>query len=494
MNTQDSADNLAQQRATWGAALADTLLRFPALAHELRSRGIDADPSTLTSALHLTSTNDSAHQLHDALVAMFTTLNSSVHELFMDAQSTRESITQLNSQVDHLRDLNDRLLSTMAQNARPAFRRLSKDPDRFDGAQKNISERQETYTSWKTQILLNFAQDEGCFTSERSKILHICGLLAGEAKTNNTDMSDSITKEPHDVATWLYKTSSDFLKALDKQYCTLDLAHSAGIQFDKLEQKSRPFQNFLAEFNTLAKKCRKTEDQKVESLKKKVSEEIAIKIAADPSPPARDDFNAWAEKCQTWYNNQVEYEHNQKLRGGNMPRLQDSRHTSPQSYRNSQQQQAVQQPVEDPMQLDAIRPHPQSSPHQRPDRATCAAHGLCFYCKEPGHIADQCDKKKIADARRAAYVPSTGRPQYRQTRTRSPGNLNPYSYYNGGGRGRVGLGDGLGNSYRRGWQNPYDRLHLIGQGFVEDEVSSNGSPAPSESASQIPPNNYQGNA
>src|SRR5438034_11678096 len=96
---------------------------------------------------------------------------------------------------------------------------------------------------------------------------------------------------------WLYQTSTEFLAALDKQYATLDLAHAAGISFDKLHQANRPFQNFLAEFSTLAKKCRKTDEQKVENLKKKVSEEIATKIANDPNPPARDDFTAWATKC-----------------------------------------------------------------------------------------------------------------------------------------------------------------------------------------------------
>src|SRR5438034_3790707 len=95
---------------------------------------------------------------------------------------------------------------------------------------------------------------------------------------------------------WLYQTSTEFLAALDKQYTTLDLAHAAGIMFDKLHQANRPFQNFLAEFNTLAKKCRKTDEQKVEALKKKVSEEIASKIAGDSNPPPRDDFASWSAK------------------------------------------------------------------------------------------------------------------------------------------------------------------------------------------------------
>jgi hypothetical protein len=45
-------------------------------------------------------------------------------------------------------------------------------------------------------------------------------------------------------------------------------------------------------------------------LKKKVSESIAKALSTLDNPPARNDFTAWAAKCQTFYNNQQEYEHN----------------------------------------------------------------------------------------------------------------------------------------------------------------------------------------
>jgi hypothetical protein len=55
----------------------------------------------------------------------------------------------------------------------------------------------------------------------------------------------------------------------------VDLSLSASISFDKCFQRNRLFQNFLAEFISLAKKCKKTKEQKVKALKKKVSKSIA---------------------------------------------------------------------------------------------------------------------------------------------------------------------------------------------------------------------------
>jgi hypothetical protein len=183
-------------------------------------------------------------------------------------------------------------------------RRISRDPDPFSSNDKNIANRQETYATWKSQIRLNFAQDPNIFNTEKRQILHICGLLSGQAYQNNRDLLDTITKHPSDPIVWEWPSSEVALNSLDKQYETLDLSLSASISFDKCFQKSRPFQNFLAEFTNLAKKCKKTEEQKVEALKRMVSESIAKALGTLDNPPVRNDFVAWAAKCQIFYDNQ----------------------------------------------------------------------------------------------------------------------------------------------------------------------------------------------
>jgi hypothetical protein len=113
-----------------------------------------------------------------------------------------------------------------------------------------------------------------------------------------------VIQNPDDPSSWEWTIAEAVLAALDRQYETLDLSLSTSILFDKCFQKNWPFQNFLAEFVGLAKKCKKTEEQKVEALKKKVSESIAKALSTLDNPPSRNDFTAWAAKCQTFYNNQ----------------------------------------------------------------------------------------------------------------------------------------------------------------------------------------------
>ena len=187
---------------------------------------------------------------------------------------------------------------------RTSDHRISRDPELFSGNDKNIAHWQETYANWKSQIQLNFAQDSNVFNTEKRQILHICSLLSGQAYQNNHDLLDTVTQHPDDPASWEWTTAEAALTALDRQYETLDLSLSASIAFDKCHQKNRPFQNFLAEFTSLAKKCKKTEEQKVEALKTKVSESIAKALSTLDNPPPCNDFITWAAKCQTFYDNQ----------------------------------------------------------------------------------------------------------------------------------------------------------------------------------------------
>ena len=162
--------------------------------------------------------------------------------------------------------------------------RISRGPDPFSNDDKNISNHQETYAIWKSQILLNFTQNPNIFNIKKRQILHICGLLSGQAYQNNWDLLDTITKHPSDSTVWKWPTSEAALNSLAKQYETLDLSLLASISFDKCFQKSCPFQNFLAEFTNLAKKYKKTEERNVEALKRKVSESI-VKAVRGFRPP-----------------------------------------------------------------------------------------------------------------------------------------------------------------------------------------------------------------
>jgi hypothetical protein len=99
--------------------------------------------------------------------------------------------TQLRIVNDQLRDVQeqawsksillDRLTERLMEALTPkaSDHQISRDPEPFSGNNKNISNCQETYGTWKSQVQLNFAQDLNMFNTEKCQILHICGLPYG---------------------------------------------------------------------------------------------------------------------------------------------------------------------------------------------------------------------------------------------------------------------------------------------------------------------------
>ena len=69
------------------------------------------------------------------------------------------------------------------------------------------------------------------------------------------------------VITQLNRMGISVFASLEIQYKTLEFSREASRDFDNLFMKGKPFQNFIAQFSTLAQKSGKTERQKVEALK-----------------------------------------------------------------------------------------------------------------------------------------------------------------------------------------------------------------------------------
>ena len=69
----------------------------------------------------------------------------------------------------------------------------------------------------------------------------------------------------------------------------MDLKLNTDISFDQLFQQKTLFSNFIAKFDTLVFQCKKTDKQKINILKKKVSQKLAEKLATLENPS--DDNN-----------------------------------------------------------------------------------------------------------------------------------------------------------------------------------------------------------
>jgi len=459
-NTPTSSAN---PTVTWEASLATVLeSHFPAVAFAIQAGRVEYDPTLLIRKLQDNTGDQVVLALRSVMRIVDNTLEQTVIErnhaqdqLQHHQTELRNCQAELQRKSDLCDTLSTRLSSVLVTPSYP--KRLSKDPTPFDGEEKEIKKRQQTYVNWKSQLQLCFAQDSTQFNSEKVKILHAVGLIRGEAYDNNRAIFNYMTSHPDDVSSWTCSTSTALFATLDRQYETLDLKLDAGIDFDQLFQRKTPFPNFIAKFETLAYQCGKTEEQKVEALKKKISQELAEKLATLDNPPAANDYRSWVRKCRIFHDNIRIFEHNQLGKTGP---------NRPHTYDRPPRASAQISPAGDPMELDRTSLSRMSSEN----REYCRAHNLCFYCKEPGHGIDNCEKKADADARTAGHG---SRGNFFSYRGRvSSGARGSYR-----GRGLAGQGQQTQFQQYRPQNRPQSsRLRSLEHGFVEGVLTPDFAP------------------
>ncbi|KAI0998394.1 hypothetical protein K3495_g9803 [Podosphaera aphanis] len=204
--------------------------------------------------------------------------------------------------------------------------------------------------------------------------------ILGDCSIKNFNCID----HPNNPEDWSVQTSRELLQRLNKQYDTIDLTHDAALKFDDLFQCANPFQGFLAVFISLSIKSKKSEAQKVDAIKTKVSSEIVLALKNVASPPSRDDFAASSDLCQILYNNYQEFEH-----------IQRNKAMANQNYVSKSQQilqikSTASKSEEELGQSESTK----EAYHQK-----CFQKGLCYYYKGFSHLAQDCHSKKAADLR-----------------------------------------------------------------------------------------------
>jgi hypothetical protein len=466
------------ERTTWGKALSNNIVdSFPRIA-TITASGVGADCTALINMIRVNS--NASRQFNAILEAIEDYIEHSERQ--NDASLTEKDVeiakkfTQLEEQNLLIQNLAARLAST--SHVTPTSRRVSKDPQPFAGDNKDIAKRQQEYVNWCSQIRLVFLQDGDVFTTDIKKILHVAGLLTGDAQDVNRNDFDTIIDNPHDPTMWKWRSIDAVFASLDIQYRTLDLSREASRDFDNLFMKGKPFQNFIAQFSTLAQKSGKTERQKVEALKLKVSDELQKATAIQINTPGAEAFEEWCSFYQKLYNNQKDYEHLQRRKQdhGYQPR---SPLPLPQRTTVTQPPAPAQLPDGDPMILDATRGQRELGRAQ--ERQRRRELNLCFYCGSPEHQVDQCSEKVAKDSK---WNPHTGNAISRPQPARSAGPQQQFGAYN---RSTPHFSQPR-QQYQppaRPTRNPayqsgfpaYNRIRHIDHGYVEGEVS--GSPAPS---------------
>ena len=381
-----------EQQKKWGRDLAAEMGSWPRLQQLAEDVGIAADPAELIPTL----VNQDNRRQTAPLAAFFTLIENAMahhaNQADADNQEWQSKVTALQIKVDTLTTA-----LTQSVNGSRSGRRISEDPDKFGGTEKDVTKRQQQYVTWRSQIQRCFGMDEHIFNTEFRRIQHIAGLLKDDAYDLFRIHFETITDDPLDPSKWHWQTHVDVFKTLNDQYATLDLSRQAGIDFDNLWMTNKPFQNFIAEFNKLATKSGRTDVQKVETLKIKVSQELSDVAMNRSDKPGPADFEGWCKLFQNIYQDLQEKDHLDKLRN-NRPSARRTPAISTQP--SSQYTQPTINPTiiptttnaDDPMVLDA-----RFGP--RPSREQCIHKGLCFYCKKPGHNKDGCEEKRRNDAK-----------------------------------------------------------------------------------------------
>lgn len=459
------------QHAQWGKTFADIVSSdLPHLKYIFEHYGIANDPTALITflnskdssspeALAFTAVLQSTNKSLDSYRATITEGENQLHQLQLRCNEQQTQLTRKSDIIDQL------ALRPVTASATSRPHRLSKDPDKFTGEEKNVDKRQQEYTNWKSHIRTCFAQDSEVFNTPKRQLLHIIGLLSGNAYENNRTHFEGITDQPDNPEVWNWETATELFAYLDTQFQLVNVKLAAGIQFDQLKQGADEYPNFLATFNNLAGRCEKTNEQKVEALLKKVSHDIALKFSTNPNPPRMTDFDAWATLGQQYYQNMQLFDHNQsqKSKSNNYGH----------NFNNgnlTQTQNNASNTAGEPMQLDQI------SKLTDAERNQLRVENRCFYCREPGHQAPYCEKKLKADARNR---------ENGQYGTGYPNNANRGgTSYGREGSSRGGYtGDRGGfNSVRGGYQNRRGGYSNIQGGFNgQGRLNYMPSPPPTDS-------------
>ena len=472
------------ERTAWGKALSNNIVDgFPRIA-AIVALGVGADCASLISTV--LANNTSTRQFNAILEAIEDYIDHAErrNDTLLTEKDTEiaKKITQVEDQTLLIQNLAARLVST--GHVTPTSRRVSKDPQPFAGDNKDIAKRQQEYVNWCSQIRLVFLQDGDMFTTDMKKILHVAGLLTGDAQDVNRNDFDTIINNPHDPTMWKWLSIDAVFASLDIQFKTLDLSREASRDFDNLFMKGKPFQNFIAQFSTLAQKSGKTERQKVEALKLKVSDELQKATAIQINTPGAEAFEEWCSFYQRLYNNQRDYEHLQRRKQdhGYQPRNLLSL-----PHRTTVTPVPAPAPVPDgdPMILDAARGQRELGRAQ--ERQRRRELNLCFYCGSPGHQVDECSEKAANDSKWNSHIGNTiSRPQP----VRSAGPQQQFGAYN---RSAPRF-----PQHRQQYQPPgrptrsstyqpsfpaHNRIRHIDHGYVEGEVSGSHAPSVADSDS-----------
>ncbi len=333
-------------------------------------------------------------------------------------------------------------LATATSNAQP--KRKAKDPPAFDGKGSPV-ERQEKFEIWETKIQNVFQRDADYFLTPLDEVLYMSEMLVDKAYDYVKHGLDMLRQK--ESAKLVFSDRESMLEYMRKHYKTIDTTQVAKNKLDTLTQGERNYWSWKAELDELMIKAHKTEEQKVDLLKKNMSPKMKDLAVTLSRKIGEADYEGWSDQMDVFALNLQDHNHQAKVsnpkpsgyRPGNQPTI-----TAP-------------MPVGEPMDLDRI------SDNERKRRVD---NKLCLACGQPGHWKEAHDPNKTANP-----IPM---PTRQTTSQPNRGNFGPPRgrglNYGRGGRGNMNFAGSGGPSYnnlQQQWRmrlvQPHEPGYVIGE-------------------------------
>src|SRR5436190_2174521 len=270
-----------------------------------------------TTAYPLEFSIATAYELLSQQVPDFTrSLEAGLQSLYDNNKTPRNELQELKSQNEHLKSHSESLqaLNTiqadtitalkLARNnnataggaapAAPKKKRESKDPDKYAG-KGSPTERQQDFEIWISKIRSVFARDSTYFDTAVSQILHIGDLLEGKAYEYISDGINKMLSNPTNPANWQWQDREGLLQHLSTHYVTLDTTQTAKHKLDDFRQTARNYWSWKAELDEAMTRAKKTEEQKVDLLRKWINPKMKGLVTGLPHIIPDDDYDAWSK-------------------------------------------------------------------------------------------------------------------------------------------------------------------------------------------------------
>jgi len=153
---------------------------------------------------------------------------------------------------------------------------------------------------------------------------------------------DMLRLNPSDPSKWIFSDRESMMEHMRKHYKTIDTTQVAKNKLDTLTQGERNYWSWKVELDELMIKANKTEEQKVDLLKKNVSHKIRDLVLTLSHKLGDADYNGWSEQMDVFAHNLQNHTHQAKLNN-----------TSNYHPSNNNNITPAPTPTGDPMDLDA---------------------------------------------------------------------------------------------------------------------------------------------